>query len=134
MITLSEKAQDEVKRLMHQYKAGSFLRLAVKGGGCSGMTYDVKFDDTSRDTDRTFEVNGIKIVSDPKSLLYLSGMTIDFSTELVGGGFKFINPNATGSCGCGTSFTVKRGASSVSEPMDTASPCSTAAKDKRKEG
>lgn len=106
MINLSDRAQNEVKRLITQGKPGTFLRLAVKGGGCSGMTYDVKFDDTPKEHDRTFEVNGIKVVSDPKSLLYLSGMTIDFSTELVGGGFKFINPNATGSCGCGTSFSV----------------------------
>lgn len=106
MITLSDKAQNEVKRLLSQAKPGTFLRLAVKGGGCSGMTYDVKFDDSSQEHDRAFEVNGIKVVSDPKSLLYLTGMTIDFSTELVGGGFKFINPNATGSCGCGTSFSV----------------------------
>lgn len=106
MINLSEKAQIEVKRLLDQGKSGSFLRLAVKGGGCSGMTYDVKMDDTVREHDRSFEVHGIKIVSDPKSLLYISGMTIDFTTDLVGGGFKFINPNATGSCGCGTSFSV----------------------------
>ena len=132
MINLSDKAQIEVKRLLNQGKPGSFLRLAVKGGGCSGMTYDVKFDDTPRENDRTYEVSGIKVVSDPKSLLYLSGMTIDFSSELVGGGFKFINPNATGSCGCGTSFTVKKGVSTPSEPMDSASPCSAPAKDKER--
>ena len=128
MINLSENARIELKRLINQRKAGTFLRLAVKGGGCSGMTYDLKFDDTSAEHDRVFEVDGIKVVSDPKSLLYLAGMTIDFSSSLVGGGFKFMNPNATGSCGCGTSFTVKKGATTPSEPMDSASPCSAPAK------
>lgn len=125
MINLSEKAEIEVRRLIAQHKPGTFLRVGVKSGGCSGMTYDINFDDQTSDTDKTYEVNGIKIACDPKSFIYLYGMTIDFSPSLVGGGFKFINPNATGSCGCGTSFTVKKGVSSPSEPMDSASPCST---------
>ena len=106
MITLSEKAQSEVKRLIESNKPGSFLRVGVKGGGCSGLTYDIKFDDQQGETDRIYEINGVKVVCDPKSFIYLDGMMIDFSTDLVGGGFKFVNPNASGSCGCGTSFSV----------------------------
>jgi iron-sulfur cluster assembly protein len=106
MITLSENAQNEVKRLVSQNKPGSFLRVGVRGGGCSGMTYDIKFDDKTLEDDRVYDISGVKVVCDSKSFIYLDGMMIDFSTELVGGGFKFINPNATGSCGCGTSFSV----------------------------
>ena len=107
MIQLSETAQKAITRLQEdQGKPGTLFRVAVKGGGCSGMTYDVKLDDKIGEQDRLYEINGIKVVSDLKSLLYLDGMLIDFSTELVGGGFRFINPNAKGSCGCGTSFAV----------------------------
>ena len=105
MIELTGNAQIEVKRLLDG-KPQVFLRVGVKGGGCSGMTYDVKFDNQSTPHDRIFDVHGIKVVTDVKSLLYLDGMTVDFSSELVGGGFKFMNPKATGSCGCGTSFSV----------------------------
>jgi iron-sulfur cluster assembly accessory protein len=107
MIQLSETAQKAILRLQsEQGKPGSFFRVSVKGGGCSGMTYEVKFDDTKNEQDRAYDINGIQVVSDLKSLLYLDGMTIDFSMELVGGGFRFVNPNAKGSCGCGTSFAV----------------------------
>ena len=107
MIQLTEKAQVEVQKLLaRENKPDLFLRLGVKGGGCSGMTYDVKIDDRMSDLDRSFEVGGVKVVCDVKSLLYLDQMTVDYSTELVGGGFRFINPKATGSCGCGTSFSV----------------------------
>lgn len=107
MITLSDVAKREVKRLLEtQNKPGAFLRLGVKGGGCSGLTYDVHFDDKPQETDRVFEADGVQLRCDSKSILYLDGMTLDYSTELVGGGFKFINPKATGTCGCGTSFSV----------------------------
>ena|SRR3989338_6953922 len=105
MIQLSDVAKNEVQRLIAaQNKPGVFLRASVKGGGCSGLTYDVHFDDKQGEYDRVFEANGVKVVCDSKSLVYLDGMTIDYSTDLVGGGFRFINPNAKGSCGCGTSF------------------------------
>ena len=108
MIQLTDVAKEEVMRLIKQQtKAGMFLRVGVKTGGCSGLTYDVKFDDQIGEHDRKYEVQGIEIVSDPKSLLYLEGMVIDYSRDLVGGGFKFTNPVATGTCGCGTSFSVK---------------------------
>ena len=109
MIQLSENAQRAILRLQQeQGRTGSLFRVSVKGGGCSGMTYDVKLDDTAAQgpQDRMYDINGVRLVTDVKSLLYLDGMTIDFSTELVGGGFRFVNPNAKGSCGCGTSFTV----------------------------
>ena len=107
MIKLSEIAQKEVARLLaQQAKPGAFLRVGVKGGGCSGMSYEVKIDDSAQEFDRVFEVGGVKLVCDSKSLVYLDGMIVDFSTELVGGGFRFVNPNAKGSCGCGTSFAV----------------------------
>ncbi len=70
------------------------------------MTYDVKIDHELKEHDRVFVIEGLQVVSDVKSLLYLDGMTIDYSRDLVGGGFRFINPNATGSCGCGTSFSA----------------------------
>ena len=106
MIALTSQAKDQVKRLLEQQKAGAVLRVGVRGGGCSGMTYDVKIDTQAKADDRVFDNDGIQVVCDPKSIFYLDGMSLDFSTELVGGGFKFINPNATGTCGCGTSFTV----------------------------
>lgn len=108
MIQLTEFAREEAKRLIAlENKPGTFFRVGVKTGGCSGLTYDVKFDDQMGDLDRRYEVQGLQIVSDPKSLLYLEGMTIDYSRDLVGGGFKFINPIAASTCGCGTSFSVK---------------------------
>ena len=107
MIQLSENAKIAVERLIaEQKKPDAFLRIGVKGGGCSGMTYDVKLDERQNELDRVFDMNGIKVVCDSKSFIYLDGMTIDFSNALVGGGFHFINPNATGTCGCGTSFAV----------------------------
>ena len=112
MINLTDKAKVEIKRLIDQQgRGGSFLRMGVKGGGCSGFTYDVKIDETLGEFDREFVYNDFKVVTDVKSLLYLDNMTVDFSTELVNGGFRFINPNASGSCGCGTSFSVDKGAS-----------------------
>ena len=107
MIHLSPIAQEEVKKLLQrEAKAETFLRIGVKGGGCSGLSYDVKLDDKMSEFDRTFDIEGIRVVCDTKSFVYLDNMTIDYSRELVGGGFRFVNPNASGSCGCGTSFSV----------------------------
>ena len=107
MINLSDKAKAKVKELFkEQGKAASFLRVAAKGGGCSGMTYDVKIDDALKEQDRMYMFDDVQVVCDTKSLVYLDGMSIDYSTELVGAGFKFVNPKATGSCGCGTSFST----------------------------
>ncbi len=107
MINLSPVAQEQAKSLLKDKGEGYFVRLSVKGGGCSGFSYDFRFDNQQdAKMDKVFQINDIKLVCDLKSLLYLDGMTVDYSTELVGGGFKFINPNAKGSCGCGTSFSA----------------------------
>ena len=107
MINLTDTAKDEVKKLIEQRgRPGSFLRVGVKGGGCSGLTYEVRLDDQVKEYDRVFEEDGIRVVCDSKSLVYLDNMKVDYSRELVGGGFRFVNPNASGSCGCGTSFSV----------------------------
>ena len=81
------------------------LRLGVLGGGCSGLSYQFKFDARERPTDKVFEYDGVKIFVDPKSLLYLHGMTLDYQESLMQSGFVFDNPNAKKACGCGTSFS-----------------------------
>ena len=107
MITLTENAAIEVKRLMQaQNLTDVNLRMGVKGGGCSGMSYTLNFESETRDQDQVFDVHGVKVVVDPKSLLYLEGTTLDFVNGLEGSCFKFINPNATRSCGCGSSFSA----------------------------
>jgi iron-sulfur cluster assembly protein len=82
------------------------LRLGVSGGGCSGMSYVIKFDTHPRERDRVFEFDGVRVFVDPKSFVFLHGMTLDFEETLMRQGFNFINPNATRSCGCGTSFSA----------------------------
>jgi iron-sulfur cluster assembly protein len=82
------------------------LRLGVMGGGCSGLSYSIKFDTKPRDRDRIFEFDGVRVFVDPKSFLYLNGMTLDYEETLMRQGFNFINPNSTRSCGCGTSFSA----------------------------
>ena len=107
MINLSDNAKKEAKRRLEELsKPGAFIRMSVRLGGCSGMSYDLTFDDQIKESDKVSEVDGIKIVSDPKSLVYVDNMTIDYSDKLVGGGFLFVNPNAKGSCGCGISFST----------------------------
>jgi iron-sulfur cluster assembly protein len=82
------------------------LRLGVKGGGCSGMSYSVGFDMRPRDTDNIFTFEDVRVFIDPKSFVYLQGMTLDYEETLIRQGFNFINPNSTKSCGCGSSFSV----------------------------
>ncbi|MCO6495027.1 MAG: iron-sulfur cluster assembly accessory protein [Bacteroidetes bacterium] len=107
-ITISEKATIKVKELMKEGNLGNdyFVRVSVKGGGCSGLTYNMDFDNERKDGDQVFESNGLNIVCDLKSFLYLAGTELDYSDGLNGKGFNFINPNATRSCGCGESFAV----------------------------
>ena len=81
------------------------LRLGVMGGGCSGLSYSIKFDTQPRERDRIFEFDGVRVFVDPKSFLYLHGMTLDYEESLMRQGFNFINPNSTRSCGCGSSFS-----------------------------
>jgi iron-sulfur cluster assembly protein len=83
-----------------------FVRVGVKSGGCSGLSYDLKFDKTQKETDKVFESNGVKIIVDTKSFLYLIGTTLEYSGGLNGTGFVFKNPNANRTCGCGESFSL----------------------------
>ena len=107
MIHVTEKAASEIKRLLEkESKADSFLRVQVIGGGCSGMSYKLGFDNVKKESDKTFEELGVKVVVDPKSYLYVANTTLDFSDGLEGTGFNFVNPNAKKSCGCGSSFSV----------------------------
>jgi iron-sulfur cluster assembly protein len=107
MITVSKEASEEVKRLMElDGKSNSYIRVSVKGGGCSGLMYDLSFDATKTETDALCEDKGVKILIDKRSLLYLVGTELDYSSGLNGKGFNFINPNASRSCGCGESFAV----------------------------
>ena len=109
MITLSETAAKEIKTIIQNEELDLEkirLRVGVKGGGCSGFSYLLDLTETAKETDEIFDNNGIKVVCDPKSLLYLNGTTIDFKEELSARGFVFQNPNATSSCGCGSSFHV----------------------------
>ncbi len=81
------------------------LRLGVMGGGCSGLSYSIKFDTQPRERDRVYDFDGVRVFVDPKSFLYLHGMTLDYEETLMRQGFNFINPNSTRSCGCGSSFS-----------------------------
>ena len=107
-ITITEAAAAKVKQLMNEANLDDtyFVRVAVKGGGCSGLTYELDFDNQSKPEDQVFETGDTKIVCDLKSFLYLAGTELDYSDGLNGKGFNFINPNATRSCGCGESFAV----------------------------
>jgi iron-sulfur cluster assembly protein len=107
-IYISDKAKNKVQELMQQaaLDPSYFLRVGVAGGGCSGLSYKLDFDNEQKPTDQVFENNGVKIVTDLKSFLYLVNTTLDFSDGLNGKGFQFINPNASRTCGCGESFAV----------------------------
>jgi iron-sulfur cluster assembly protein len=107
-VTLTEKAAQQVQRLMAENNIPSDhgLRLGVKGGGCSGLTYVLGFDAQPKESDTTFHAHGVTIYVDPKSLFFLSGTELDFQDGLNGKGFVFNNPNATKSCGCGHSFSA----------------------------
>ena len=105
-IELTECAAQEVKRIFQQEGLSEdvYLRLAVKGGGCSGFNYVLDVAKKMDEGDELFETNGVKVVCDQKSYLYLNGTTVDFKDKLMERGFVFNNPIATGSCGCGSSF------------------------------
>src|SRR5688500_17399062 len=109
MIYISDKAKEKVKKLMEEggmEDKDYFLRVSVVGGGCSGLSYKMDFDKEQKPTDQVFEDNGLKVVTDLKSFLYLVNTTLDFSEGLNGKGFYFSNPNASRTCGCGESFAV----------------------------
>ncbi len=109
MIKVSEKAKKKVIELMTEEGFNAtidFVRVGVKSGGCSGLSYDLKFDNKQLEDDKVFEDNAIKIIVDKKSFLYLIGTTLEYSGGLNGAGFVFNNPNANRTCGCGESFSL----------------------------
>lgn len=109
MIKVSETAKKKVVELMTDdgYNASTdYVRVGVKSGGCSGLSYDLKFDKEHEEDDKVFEDNGVKIIVDKKSFLYLIGTTLEYSGGLNGTGFIFNNPNANRTCGCGESFSL----------------------------
>lgn len=107
LVTLTEAAVAEVKRLMDvQDLTEGGLRLGVKGGGCSGLSYTINFDEKIGEFDTVCEQGGVKVIVDAKSAIYLEGMQLDYQKDMVSGGFKFINPNASKTCGCGESFSA----------------------------
>jgi iron-sulfur cluster assembly protein len=109
MIYVSDKAKEKVINLMKEGAMSDkdyFLRVSVVGGGCSGLSYKMDFDNQTKPSDQSFEDNGVKVVTDLKSFLYLVNTTLEFSEGLNGKGFYFNNPNASRSCACGESFAV----------------------------
>lgn len=108
MIIVSDKAKARILELKKEEgrTENENIRVSVKGGGCSGLMYDLGFDATQVDTDHVFEDKGVKILVDRKSLLYLAGTVLEFTDGLNGKGFQFVNPNASRTCGCGESFSV----------------------------
>ena len=105
-ISLTQAAADHVGRFLANRGKGIGLRLGVKTSGCSGMAYVLEFADALEPDDQVFEDHGVKVIIDPKSLLYLDGTELDFTKEGLNEGFKFNNPNVKDACGCGESFTV----------------------------
>ena len=107
-ILMSPTALAQVRMLRDQQGQDLCLRVGVRGGGCSGMSYTMDFEQmvNVRSDDEVYDYDGFKVVCDPKSLLYVYGMMLDYSNALIGGGFQFTNPNAAQSCGCGKSFST----------------------------
>lgn len=106
-INVSPKAVVKAREaLVKRGTPDAMLRLGVRGGGCSGFSYVIEFADDKGARDQVFEFDGLKVVVDPKSLVFLNGTTLDYETKLMSHGFKFVNPNETAGCGCGDSFSV----------------------------
>lgn len=108
MIQINPSALKEIKRLLSQKNSHLFFRLQIQAGGCSGLFYDMGFDAVIKQGDRVFNCTDISVIVDAQSLNYISNLTIDYSEDLMGGGFRFHNPQAIASCGCGNSFSVDR--------------------------
>ncbi len=107
MLTITSTAATKVQEFLQQNgRPESGLRVRVVGGGCSGFQYQLALDDTASEDDEVFEKDGVKLFIDPRSYLYLDGTEIDYVEDIMGSGFRFNNPNSTGSCGCGESFQV----------------------------
>lgn len=108
MIKVNDSARLQVEKILssEEYPKDSFLRVGVQGGGCSGLMYNLSFDTELKESDKVFEDNGIKVVVDKKSFLYLVGTELQYTGGLNGKGFVFVNPNASRTCGCGESFSI----------------------------
>src|SRR5215469_11610369 len=106
MIQVTPKAVSKIREAFAKQGVSGGLRLGVLGGGCSGLSYQFKFDPKPRATDNVFEFEDVKVFVDPKSMVYLDGMTLDWKDSLIHSGFEFDNPHAKKSCGCGTSFSA----------------------------
>jgi iron-sulfur cluster assembly protein len=106
MVTVTPKAVEKIRSAFQREKVTGGLRLGVLGGGCSGLSYQFKFEPKPRATDNVFEFDGVHVYVDPKSMVFLDGMTLDYKESLMQSGFEFQNPHATKSCGCGSSFQV----------------------------
>ncbi len=106
MISLTDLAKQKLKEIAEaEGLENQFVRVKIQGGGCAGFSYDMSFESESKDTDELIEIDGINLIIDPVSNQYLEDCTIDYLDSLIGAGFKFINPKATGSCGCGNSVS-----------------------------
>ena len=105
-ITLTQTAADRIKAILAKQSDATMLRVSVDGGGCSGFSYKFDFETAANADDLVVELDGAKVAIDEMSLEFLDGSEIDFSTDLIGAAFKINNPNATASCGCGTSFSI----------------------------
>lgn len=108
MISVSETAKTKIQQLINEGGNGqdAFLRVRVKSGGCSGLKYEMDFDNSLKEGDQIFEDNGVKVVVDLRSFLYVQGTVLEYSSGLNGKGFEFKNPNASRTCGCGESFAL----------------------------
>lgn len=107
-ILLTDSAKAQILSLREKQQKDLCLRVGVRQGGCSGLSYIMDFEEVSqiKDNDEVFDYDGFKVVCDPKSMLYLYGLVLDYSDALIGGGFQFTNPNANQACGCGKSFSA----------------------------
>lgn len=121
VMSVTSAAVQVIRTLLEQRQIPNHaLRVFVSGGGCSGMQYGMAFEESARDFDKVVTVDGVRLIVDPTSLMYLQGATIDYVDSLMGGGFRIENPNAVSSCGCGHSFRT----SSEGEPSDGCGSCS----------
>lgn len=120
ILTVTPAAVNMIRSLLQQRQIPNYaLRVFVSGGGCSGMQYGMAFEETPKDFDRVIDVEGVRLIVDPTSIMYLEGATIDFVDSLMGGGFRIDNPNAVSTCGCGHSFRTS------SEGSESAAGCGT---------
>jgi iron-sulfur cluster assembly protein len=121
MIQFSPSAIGEIKRLQtRQQQTAGFLRLAVDTGGCSGLIYKLDFTPTAQSNDQQFQQQDLQVLVDPQSLTYLQGLTLDYSEDLMGGGFRFYNPQAQQICGCGQSFALAKSSAPPSHTESSA--------------